>query len=264
MIIQAGSIITQSSPQFNTDKGGHAFQIEDIDNTGGKTEDSRQRFEAGDLGLTHNIFWDFGAGFDPFDWIAGNDPLFIETILGYLIENGNDTVDPQLRSIERGTEATGMLDPRPHAGSPAFTNARADYPAGDAFFTITDYIGAFGHENWLGGWTALDELGYVADLSTSIEEVLSEEIPSEISLDQNYPNPFNPATMIEFNLDHTQNVTLGVYDLTGRQVALLVNGQKTAGTYHVMFDGSRLTSGLYLYRLRTADQILTRKMMLLK
>ena len=250
--------------QFNTDKGGHAFQIEDIDNTGGKTEDSRQRFEAGDLGLTHNIFWDFGAGFDPFDWIGGNDPSFIETILDYLIENGNDTVDPQLRGIERGTEGTGMLDPRPHAGSPAFTNTRADYPAGDAFFTITDYIGAFGHENWLGGWTALDELGYVADLSTSIEEVLSEEIPSEISLDQNYPNPFNPATMIEFNLDHTQNVTLGVYDLTGRQVALLVNGQKTAGTYHVMFDGSRLTSGLYLYRLRTADQILTRKMMLLK
>ncbi len=249
--------------QFNTDKGGHAFQIEDIDNTGGKTEDSRQRLEAGDLGLTHNIWWDFGAGIDPISWIASEDPSFVETILGYLLTNENDTVDPELRGIERETMGTGMLDPRPQTGSPAFSNPRADYPE-DTFFSPTDYIGAFGKENWLMGWTALDALGYVADSPTSIEEILTEELPSEITLDQNYPNPFNPATTIEFNLDHTQNVTLGVYDLTGRQVALLVNGPKTAGTYRVMFDGSQLTSGLYLYQLQTANQILTRKMMLLK
>ncbi len=253
--------------EFNTDKGGHAIQIEDIDNTGSKTEDSRQRFEAGDLGLTHNIWWDFGAGFAPDTWIAASDPLFVAAFLEYLIANENDTIDPVLRGIERGTEGTGILDPRPKAASPAFTNPRADYPEGDVFFSETDYIGAFGNENWLQGWTALDALGYVAggSTSTSIEDVLlTEELPSEISLDQNYPNPFNPSTAIEFNLDHTQNVTLGVYDLTGRQVALLVDGQRTAGTYRVMFDGTQLASGLYLYQLRTANQILIRKMTLLK
>ena len=157
--------------------------------------------------------------------------------------------DPQLRGIERGTKGTGMLDPRPYAGSPAFTNPRASYPENDAFFSTTDYIGAFGHSNWLSGWTALDELGYLTDLATSVEGAFTEELPSEISLDQNYPNPFNPTTTIKFNLDYTQNITLGVYDLTGRQIAQLINAPKTAGNYRVTFDGSQLASGLYIYQL---------------
>lgn len=157
-----------------------------------------------------------------------------------------------------------MLDPRPENGSPAFLIPRAEYPSDDPFFSSVNYVGAFGIGNWLEGWTALDELGYVGHISTSIEQITTEELPSEISLEQNYPNPFNPATMIKFSLDRTQNVTLGVYDLTGRQVALLVNGQKTAGTYRVQFDGNQLASGIYIYRLHTGNQFLTRKMTLIK
>ncbi len=262
-----GSYHNSIFTQFNTDKGGHAFQIEDIDNTGDKTEDSRKRFEAGDLELTHNIWWDFGAGDgnanEPTPWIAGADQEFLSILLKYMEDNQNEIDDPKLRGIERGTKGTETLDPRPHSDSPAFTLPRKD-PGDDSFFTRTDYIGAFGRDNWLTGWTALDELGYVGDLSTSIEEVSRGELPTDIILDQNYPNPFNPATTIKFNLDRPQKVTLGVYDLTGRKVALLVNELKTAGTYHVTFDGSLLASGLYIYQLRTTNQILTRKMMLLK
>ena len=249
--------------QFNTDKGGHAVQIEDIDNTGSKTEDSRQRFEAGDLGLTHNIWWDFGAGDNPQSWIAGNDPAFAATVLTYLLANGNATDDPKLRGIERGTTGTGMLDPRPHSDSPALMLDRADYPDGDDFFSETDYIGAFGGENWLIGWTALDDLGYIA-IPTSIEQVSAAEIPSEISLNQNYPNPFNPVTTVEFGLDRVQNVTLTVHDALGRQVAILVDDQKAAGTYRVQFDASNLSSGPYFYRLHTQTGSLTHKMTLLK
>ncbi len=249
--------------QFNTDKGGHAIQIEDIDNTGSKTEDSRQRFEAGDLGLTHNIWWDFGAGISPQDWIAGNDPAYVAAVLAYLQANENAIKDPKLRGIERGTTGTGMLDPRPNSDSPALTLDRADYPDGDDFFSETNYIGAFGVENWLIGWTALDDLGYIA-IPTSIEQVSAAEIPSEISLTQNYPNPFNPVTTVEFDLDRAQNVTLSVLDVTGRQVAVLVDDQKSAGTFRVQFDASYLPSGLYLYRLNTETESLTRKMMLLK
>jgi len=248
--------------QFNTDKGGYAIQIEDIDNTGSKTEDSRQRFEAGDLGLTHNIWWDFGAGMEnPIAWLGGNASDFVQPLLEYLALNENDTINPQLRGIERGTKGTGMLDPRPDSGSPAFSSPTADYT--DDYFTPTNYLGAFGEENWMIGWTALDELGYIGDLATGIEQIAT-EIPSEIILEQNYPNPFNPSTMIEFDLNRTQHVTLGVYDLTGRQVAQLVNAPKMIGTYRVMFDGSQLASGLYIYQLRTENQMLTRKMMLLR
>ena len=250
--------------QFNTDKGGYALQIEDIDKIGSKTEDSRQRFETGDLGLTHNIWWDFGVGLELTSWVAGSDQGFVAALVTYLASNGNTAVDPQLRGIERGTKGTGTLDPRPYTGSPAFTNPRAGYPESDAFFSTTNYIGAFGHSNWLSGWTALDELGYLADLATSVDEVFTEELPSELSLDQNYPNPFNPATTIEFNLDHTQNITLGVYDLTGQQIAQLINAPITVGTHRVTFDGSQLASGLYIYRLRAGNHVLTRKMVLLK
>lgn len=250
--------------EFNTGKGGHAIQIEDIDNSGEKTQDSRKRFESGDLGLTHNIWWDFGAGFAPMTWIASQDQSFVAEIINYLLENDNYTQDPELRSIERGTEGTGKLDPRPRQGGIAFTNKRAMLPEGDSFFTTADFIGAFGTENWLVDWTALDQLGYVGDIPTSIEQV-SSEIPSEITLGQNYPNPFNPSTMIEFNLDRTQHVTLAVYDLSGREVALLINNApKTAGTYQVAFDGSHFTSGLYIYQLLSENHVLTRKMMLVK
>ena len=250
--------------QFNTDKGGYALQIEDIDNSGSKTEDSRQRFEAGDLGLTHNIWWDFGSGGALTDWIDADDPAFATAIINYLAATGNVVADPLLRGIERGTEGAGTLDPRPHAESPAFSIDHAAYPANDFFYTPTNYIGAFGRDNWLIGWTALDKLGYTGNLPTAIEKLATEELPSEISLSQNYPNPFNPSTMIEFDLDRAQHVTLGVFDLTGRQVALLVNEPKTVGNYRVMFNGSQLSSGLYIYRLQTENHVLTRKMMLVK
>ena len=251
--------------QFNTDKGGHAIQIEDVDNTGSKTEDSRRRFEAGDLGLTHNIWWDFGIGTDTTAWFkGGNNSDFKGTLLTYMTDNKNVAVDPQLRGIERGTTGTEMLDPRPHNGSPAFTRPRADYPDDNHFFSETNYIGAFGRENWLLEWTALDELGYVGSIASSIEQVTTAEIPSEISLDQNYPNPFNPVTTVEFDLNRAQNVSLTVHDVMGRQVAVLVDGQKVSGTYRVTFDASNLSSGLYLYRLHTQAGSLTRKMTLLK
>ena len=75
--------------QFNTDKGGHALQIEDIDKTGSTTEDSRQRFETGDLGLTHNIWWDFGVGPELTSWVAGSDQGFVAAVVSYLTSNGN-------------------------------------------------------------------------------------------------------------------------------------------------------------------------------
>ncbi len=249
--------------QFNTDKGGHALQIEDIDNTGAKTEDSRQRFEAGELGLTHNIWWDFGAGDQLTDWIDAEDLGFATNVITYLAINTNVVADPMLGGIERGTVGMGMLDPRPHLVSPALNPVSVAVPS-DPFFIKANHIGAFGRDNWMIGWTALDHLGYIGNIITSIEQLVTREVPSEISLSQNYPNPFNPATMIEFDIDQAQNVTLGVYDLSGRRVALLVDGPKTAGTYQVMFAGSYLLSGMYLYRLQTQSQVITRKMMLVK
>jgi subtilisin-like proprotein convertase family protein len=90
------------------------------------------------------------------------------------------------------------------------------------------------------------------------------EIPNNYSLNQNYPNPFNPMTTISFDIPKADNVKLVVYDLLGREVALLVNQFRQAGTYDVQFDGSTLSSGVYFYRLETGSFTETKKMLLVK
>ncbi len=94
--------------------------------------------------------------------------------------------------------------------------------------------------------------------------LVDEKIPAEYSLGQNYPNPFNPETRIEYSIPKAGIVKISVYDLLGSEIATLVNETKTPGTYDVKFDGSKLASGVYYYRLTSQDFVLTRKMLLLK
>jgi hypothetical protein len=93
---------------------------------------------------------------------------------------------------------------------------------------------------------------------------ISTEVPSNYSLSQNYPNPFNPTTNIKFAVAKTGFVTLKVYDLSGKEVASLVNNNLSAGTYNYAFDGSKLSSGIYFYTIRANDFSETKKMMLIK
>jgi len=99
--------------------------------------------------------------------------------------------------------------------------------------------------------------------STDVEDI-GYELPQQIALEQNYPNPFNPLTTFEYSINSAQHVRLAVYDLLGRQVALLVNDVQAASTYRVNFDASYLSSGTYFYRLETPNTSLSRKMVLLK
>ncbi len=73
--------------------------------------------------------------------------------------------------------------------------------------------------------------------------------PAVFALSQNYPNPFNPTTVINYSIALASHVTINVYDLLGREVAMLVNGQMEPGNYTAAFDASRLSSGVYFYRL---------------
>ncbi len=89
-------------------------------------------------------------------------------------------------------------------------------------------------------------------------------LPKEFRLDQNYPNPFNPTTMINYQLPVNSYVTLKVYDILGREVKTLVEGNQTAGIHTVVFNGSALASGTYFYRLIAGGKFITRKMVILK
>jgi hypothetical protein len=93
---------------------------------------------------------------------------------------------------------------------------------------------------------------------------ITSKIPNEYKLEQNYPNPFKPVTKINFALPKAGNVSLKVYDMLGREVAVLVNENRIAGSHTVDFDGSAFTSGAYFYRLESNGFTDTKKMILIK
>ncbi len=88
--------------------------------------------------------------------------------------------------------------------------------------------------------------------------------PTTFSLEQNYPNPFNPATIIRYELPVVAEVKLVVYDLLGREVAVLADERKEPGKYEVRFDATALPSGMYFYRLAAQSFVQVRKMLLIR
>jgi|GEM_PF-6756004 len=95
-------------------------------------------------------------------------------------------------------------------------------------------------------------------------ELIKDQVPASYTLGRNYPNPFNPQTTIQFGLPEAANVTLRVYDMSGRLVQELVNGTLLEGNHEVQFEAGLLPSGTYLYRLETPVGVETQVMTLLK
>jgi len=98
---------------------------------------------------------------------------------------------------------------------------------------------------------------------------ISTSIPREFKLYQNYPNPFNPVTKIRFDVpkingDETRNVKLVIYDILGREIAMLINQDLEPGSYKIDLDASKYSSGIYFYRLITDGFIDTKKMVVVK
>jgi hypothetical protein len=135
---------------YDDDSTSLGITVEDIDNSGDKPEDSAKRLETGDLALKGNIWYGFGAG-NTINEFSNQD--FVQTYLADAA-NGNRLEDPMLQGISRAMD--GGLDPRPAAGSPALSGA---LDVDDGYFVQTNYVGAFGGNNWLKSWTALDQLG---------------------------------------------------------------------------------------------------------
>ncbi len=98
--------------------------------------------------------------------------------------------------------------------------------------------------------------------TTGISEFAS--LLQEFKLAQNYPNPFNPSTRISWSQKTAGNVSLKLYDVTGKEVAILINGDQAAGDHSIEFDAGNLMSGVYFYTIRSGSFYATRKMLLVK
>jgi hypothetical protein len=98
--------------------------------------------------------------------------------------------------------------------------------------------------------------------STDVSGIV--DMPSKVSLHQNYPNPFNPVTNIRFELPVAADVRLEIFDVTGRKIATLSNGNYASGAHTVQFDATNIGSGVYVYRLQAGGEVMIGKMTLIK
>lgn len=222
------------------------------------------------------------------NWIMGGDPVF--TVMPDMVDDliawgiaaapgGNEELLPKLR--RPGNEAvTDVADnfilfdwpvavDLSYSNSAYLTAALGGYPLGDL--------------NWFpaqkASWDVeADELR--AELLTALEtgvtpggdtgtSVEPGEIPLSIELEQNYPNPFNPTTTIRFLIETPSQVTLEVFDVTGRRVATLLNDALARGQHTVAWDarneaGQTVSSGVYFYRLQAGDIVQTKQMTFIK
>jgi len=175
--------------------------------------------------------------------VGGSGDNFIRTVL-------NDSASVPIAS---GTAPfTGSF--RPSSPLTPFNGANA---GGYWKLHITDTVS--GDSGFLRAWCVVITIN-----CPPIGIINTLEIPNSFRLYQNYPNPFNPVTKIKFGLPENANVKLTVFDVLGREVAVLVNEFKYANTYEIDFDASNLPSGVYFYKLFTGGFTAVRKMLLIK
>jgi hypothetical protein len=173
-----------------------------------------------------------------------------------------------------GNEAYSLvINPiRPNEIYVALVGSRSIFQSTDRGDTWTDITGniqgmvpntltidPIGERLYLGSSNGL----YVLSLPTSVG-TSDQSSPKAILLNQNFPNPFNPSTTIRYELPKSSVVRLSVFDILGRDVAVLVNERREAGVHEVKFDGSSLASGVFFYRIEAGSFVQTRKLLLVK
>ena len=122
--------------------------------------------------------------------------------------------------------------------------------------------GIFSGGDWLSGIILHTENGGISGIENDF--LKNNNTPARYILAQNYPNPFNPNTVISWQLAVSSPVKITVYNITGQEVATLVNERKPAGIHSVEWDAANFASGVYLYRLEAGDFVETRKMVVMK
>jgi hypothetical protein len=112
------------------------------------------------------------------------------------------------------------------------------------------------NQSGFGPWCP--EASFSVAIGTAVED--PDEIPTEYYLAEPYPNPFNPATRIEYGLPEATDVTVAVYDATGRLASVLADGHRPAGRHIATWDASRVGSGMYFVRMQAGKRSFTRGM----
>ena len=182
-----------------------------------------------------------------------DDPVITAT-------NADDPIGPfgEFNISTDGGTSNFRVDDASSAISYAGNDPGTVYSAGQRLDFVQGFV-SFTFGNYKLMPRDSSDIGMV--INTAVED---DVVPGTFALEQNYPNPFNPVTTIEYTVPATGLIRLEVFDLLGRSVAVLVNGEQAVGVYAVQFDASQLASGLYFYRVSAGTQTKVRQMMLIK
>ena len=250
-----GFIYNSVLTQFQTDRG--AIDLEptaDVDGAD-RTTSTEQNFFDGELDIRNNIFFDFSAGNDAAG-VVRRDNAELEAA----IAERNRFVSPGLIYVLDGPGAgddardqDGVLDPRPAEGSAAASGASFDIGEldDDGFFDDVDYLGAFAPAPapvWARGWTALSQLLFTSEVSERPVSTTGGPEAGSFRLAV-APNPTAGNATVRVSLDRAQDVRVALYDMLGREVALVAEGQLAAGETPVTVSTSGLPAGIYVLRL---------------
>lgn len=193
-------------------------------------------------------------------WTAG------QSLPGWIV---NDASTPAITGSRADVQAVGQYNDATGVWTVEFKRARNTGNADDALFdgTVPVEFVVTQFDNTGSGHASQGVDVSVYKLEFSTTGVLADRekgVPAEYALAQNYPNPFNPSTTIAFAVKQRGNVTLRVYDATGRLVETLVNEEMDAGHYTAQFNAAKLVSGIYFYRLQAGAFASTKKLVLVK
>jgi len=136
---------------------------------------------------------------------------------------------------------------------------------GDGYSIVLNEDNAFDDLNNAKNWHASKSIHGSPGRNDNVTVVKESKIlPTQFYLSQNYPNPFNSKTIINYKLRITNYVQLGIYNILGQKLAVLVSEKQSAGNYKVEWDASRFSSGVYFYKIETGDFQLAKKMILIR
>lgn len=229
-------------------------------------EDYRNVYADVRLAKSINSGASFGTSVKVNDDITNSDQRFPRvitdssgTIYAVWQDGRNDNSTPDIYyaySIDGGLSFSANLNVNSVPGKASYGHK---YPA----LTVTDkvYVAWQGSIATLSGWQI-----YFSKSSriTSVEEQKLTSFPTGFALEQNFPNPFNPSTNIKFYLPSRAFVSLKVFDLIGREVAILANEELSAGNHSRQWNAANMPSGVYFYRLQAGQLTLTKKLVLLR
>jgi hypothetical protein len=186
-------------------------------------------------------------------WVPVNNGLTVLDVMSFAVKDNN---------LFAGTWNGGVFHTQDYGANWEPVNTGLTNPVTQTYAVTqtlaTDGAYLYAGDRGTGVWRRP-----LSEMITSAE-TLASGLPSWYALAQNYPNPFNPSTTITFELPQSSEVRLGVFDMLGREVSMLVNERRDAGIHEVKFDGSRLASGVYFYRLQAGEFVQAKKLVIVK